>query len=218
VRNTTVFFGLWTKKTSLLQHSNKAPRSSQQQNEVLHHRGRLGELPTSNSTISRGRSGLSNDPRHQKVSPNKLSSNRHSPGRRHLRTVGTHRFRCSLLQHFSSNSRGTDILGLTKRPRAGTSNNGWNSGPTQRSSPPVRRRCADLPDMHLCPESFEETDHWSLRAHVLGDLERQHGGIFQHLSERYVGSSLPDFWQNHSNRLGDQLRAHAPSMGSPSTS
>jgi hypothetical protein len=53
----------------------------------------------SNYTISRGRTGLSNDPRHQKVSPSKLSSNQHSPGRMHIGTLGPHRFRCSLLQH-----------------------------------------------------------------------------------------------------------------------
>jgi hypothetical protein len=89
---------LWPpdRKTSLPQHSNKALRSSQQQHEVLHRRGRLGELPTTNPTISRGRAGLSNDPRHQKVSPRKLSSNRHSPGRRHFRPLGPHHFRCFL--------------------------------------------------------------------------------------------------------------------------
>jgi hypothetical protein len=182
VRNTTVFFGLRTEKTSPLQHSNKALLSSQQQYEVLHRRGLFGEPSTSNSTISRGRAGLSNDPRHQKVSPSKLSSNRHAPGRRHSWPLGSHRFRCSLLQHFSSNSRGTDILGITKRPRAGTINNGWNDGPTQRSSPRLGRRCADLPDMHIRPASFEEANHWSLRTYVLGDLERQHGGLSQHFS------------------------------------
>jgi hypothetical protein len=63
------------------------------------------------------------------------------------------------------------FLGNTKRPRAGTINNGWNSGPTQRSSTRLERRCTDLPDMHLRPASFEEANHWSLRAHALGDLE-----------------------------------------------
>jgi hypothetical protein len=169
MRNTAVFFGLRTKKTFLHQHSNQAIRSSQQQHEVPHRRVHLGQLPTSNHPISRGRSGLSNDPRHQKVSPSKLSSNRHSPGLRHFRPLGPHRFRCHLLQHCSSNSRDTNILGINKRPRAGTSNNGWSSGPTQRSSPRLGRRCADLPTMHLRPASFEETNHWSLRANVPRD-------------------------------------------------
>jgi hypothetical protein len=141
------------------------------QDEVLNRRGRLGELPSSNPTNSRGRAGLSNNPRHQKVSPSKLSSNRQSLGRRHFRPLGPHHFRCSLLHYCSSNSRGTNILGNTKRPRAGTSNNGWNSGPTQRSSSHLGRRCADLPDMHLRPASFEKANHWSLRSHVVGDLE-----------------------------------------------
>jgi hypothetical protein len=165
-----------------------------------------------------GRAGLSNDPRHQKVSPSKLASNRHSPGRRHFRPLGHHRFRCSLLQHLSSNRQCTNILGITKRPRASNIRNGWNSGPTQRSSPPLGRKCADLQDMHLRPASFEEANSWSLRTYVLGDLERQHGGLRQHLSERYVGPSLLDLWQHHKSRLGYQLRAHAPSMGSPATS
>jgi hypothetical protein len=218
VRNTTLFLASGPKKTSLLQHSNKALRSSQQQHELLHRRGRLGELPTSNPTIRRGRAGLSNDPRHQKVSPSKLSSNRYSPGWRHFRPLGTHHFRCSLIQHCSSNSRVTNILVITKRPRAGTSINGWNSSPTQRSSPNLGRRCADLPDMHLRPASIEEANHWSLRANVLGDLERQHGGLRHHFSKRYVGPSLGDLWQHHISRLGDQLRAHASGMGSPATS
>jgi hypothetical protein len=72
--------------------------------------------------------------------------------------------------------------------------------------------------MHLRPASFEEANHWSLVTYVLGDLERQHGGLRKHLSESYVGPSLRDLWQHHISRLGDQLRAHAPSMGSPATS
>jgi hypothetical protein len=199
-------------------NNNKELRSSQQQHEVLHCRGSLGELPTSNPTISRGRARLSNVPRHQRVSPRKLSSNQLSPGRRHFRTLGPHHFRCSLLKHFSSNSRCTEILGIIKCPRAGTSRNGWNSGQTQRSSPGLERRCADLLDMHLRPASFEEANHWCLRANVLCDLERQHGGMRQHLSERYVGPSHQDLCQHHISRLGDQLRAHAPSLASPATS
>jgi hypothetical protein len=64
---------------------------------------------------------------------------------------------------------------------------------------------ADLQDMHLRPARFEEANHRSLRTYVLGDLERQYGGLCQHLSERYVGPSLRDLWQHHSSRLGDQL-------------
>jgi hypothetical protein len=65
--------------------------------------------------------------------------------------------------------------------------------------------------MHLHPESFEEANHWSLQTYVLGYLERQHGGLSQHLSRRYVGPSLRDLWQHHSSQLGDQFQAHAPS-------
>jgi hypothetical protein len=92
------------------------------QDEVLHHRGRHGELPSSNPSNSRGRAGLSNHPPNQKVSPSKLSSHRHPLGRRHLRTLGPHHSRCFLRHDCSSNRRGTNILGNTKRPRAGTSN------------------------------------------------------------------------------------------------
>jgi hypothetical protein len=56
----------------------------------------------------------------------------------------------------------TAILGITKRLRVGTINNGWHSGPTQRSPPSLGRRCSNLPDMHLRPASFEEVNHWSL--------------------------------------------------------
>jgi hypothetical protein len=56
-------------------------------------------------------------------------------------------------------------------PRAGTSNNGWNSGPNQRRSPPLVRGCSDLPDIHLRPASIEEANHQRLRANVLGNLE-----------------------------------------------
>jgi hypothetical protein len=140
---------------SLLQHSSKALRSSQHQHEVLHRRGRLGELPSSYTSNSRGRAGLSKHPRHQKVSPSKLSGHLHSLGRRHIRPPGPHHFRCCLLQHCSSNSRGTSSVGNTKRSRAGTSNNGWNSGPTQRRSPHLGRGCSDLPDLHLRPASMD---------------------------------------------------------------
>jgi hypothetical protein len=75
------------------------------------------------------------------------------------------------------------------------------------SSPHLGRRCADLQDMHLRPASFEEAN-----------LEQQHGGLRQHLSERYIGPSLLDLWQHRISRLGDQLRAHAPSMGSQAAS
>jgi hypothetical protein len=156
---------------SLLQHSNKALRSSQHLNEVLHHRGRLGEIPSSYPSNSRGRAGLSNHPRHQKVSPSKLLSHQYSLGRRHFRPLGAHHFRCCLLQHCSSNSRGTNSVGNTKRPRAGASRNGWNGGPTQRRSPRLGRGCANLPDLHLRPASIEEANHRRLRSNVLGNLE-----------------------------------------------
>jgi hypothetical protein len=41
-------------------------------------------------------------------------------------TLGPPHLGCFLLQHCSTNSRRTNILGNTKLPRAGTSNNGWN--------------------------------------------------------------------------------------------
>jgi hypothetical protein len=56
-------------------------------------------------------------------------------------------------------------------PRAGTSNNGWNSSPNQRCSPPLGRGCSDLPDIHLRPASIEEANHQRLQANVLGHLE-----------------------------------------------
>jgi hypothetical protein len=164
------------RKTSLLLHSNKALRSSQQKHEVLHRRRRLGELPTSNPTISRGRAGLSNDPRHQKVSPSKRSSNRQSPGRRHFRPLGPHRFRCSLLQHCFSNSRGTAILGIIKRPRAGTSRNGLNSGPTQRSSPRLGR---DVQTYRTCT-SIQQ----ALKKKIIGAFEPMY---FEILNDNMVG-------------------------------
>jgi hypothetical protein len=160
---------------SLLQHSNKALRSSQHQDEVLHRRGRHGELPPSNSSTSRGQVVLSNNQRHQKVSPSKLAGHRYSLGRRNLGTLGPHHFICFRLQHCSTNSRRTNILGNTKLPRAVTSNNGWNISPNQRSSPRLGRGCANLPDLHLRPASIEEANHQRLLANVLGDLERQNG-------------------------------------------
>jgi hypothetical protein len=90
------------------------------------------------------------------VYPSKLVGHRHSLGRRNLGTLGPHHFGCFLLQHCSTNSRRTNILGNTKRPRAGTSNNRWNSSPNQRSSPRLGRGCPSLQDLHLCPESIEE--------------------------------------------------------------
>jgi hypothetical protein len=56
-------------------------------------------------------------------------------------------------------------------PRAGTSNNGWNSGPNQRRSPHLGRGCSNLPDMYLRPASIEEANHQRLRANVLGNIE-----------------------------------------------
>jgi hypothetical protein len=52
------------------------------------------------------------------------------------------------------------------------------------------RVCSNLPDMHLRPASIEEANHQCLRANVLGDLERQHDGLCQHLSKRHVGPPL----------------------------
>jgi hypothetical protein len=141
------------------------------QYEVIHRRGRFGELSSSNPSNSRGRAGLSNHPRHQKVSPSKLASHRHPLGRRHVGTLGPHHFRCFLRHDCSSNSLGTNTLGNTKRPRAGTSSNGWNSGPNQRRSPPLGRGCSELPHTHLRPESIEEANHQRLRSNVLGHLE-----------------------------------------------
>jgi hypothetical protein len=56
-------------------------------------------------------------------------------------------------------------------PRAGTSNNGWNSGPNQRRSPSLGRGCSNLPNIHLRPASIEEANHQRLLANVPGHLE-----------------------------------------------
>jgi hypothetical protein len=141
------------------------------QDEVLHRRGRYGELSLSNSTNSSGRTGLSNHPLHQKVSTSKLASHRHPLGRRHIETLGTHHLICLLRHYCPNNKRGTITLGNIKRPRAGTINNVWNSGPNQRRSEPLGRGCSDLPDMHLRPASIEEANHQRLRDNVLGHLE-----------------------------------------------
>jgi hypothetical protein len=101
-----------------------------------------------------------------------------------------HHFRCFLRHDCSSNSRGTNSVGNTKRPRVGTSNNGWNSSPNQRRSSPVGRGCSDLPDLHLRPAGIEEANHQRLRYNVLGHLELKHGGICQRLSKKHVGPPL----------------------------
>jgi hypothetical protein len=72
---------------------------------------------------------------------------------------------------YSNIARGANIVGNTKRPRAGTSNNGWNSGPNQRRSPHLGRGCSNLPDMHLRPASIEDANHQRLRANVIRHLE-----------------------------------------------
>jgi hypothetical protein len=54
---------------------------------------------------------------------------------------------------------------------AGTSNNGWNSGPNQRRSPSLGGGCSNLPDMYLRPASIEETNHQRLRANVIRNIE-----------------------------------------------
>jgi hypothetical protein len=141
VSKTTVFFGLRTKNVSSPAKQIGTPVLPTDQDEVLHRRGCHGELPSSNPSNSRAQAELSNHPRNQEVSPSKLASHQHPLGRRHLRTLGPHHFGCFLLHYCSSNSRGTNSVGDTKRTRAGTSNNGWNSGPHQRRSPPVGIGC-----------------------------------------------------------------------------
>jgi hypothetical protein len=49
--------------------------------------------------------------------------------------------------------------GNIKLPRAGTRNNGCNSGSNQRRSSHLGRGCSDLLDMHLRPASIEEANH-----------------------------------------------------------
>jgi hypothetical protein len=168
---TTVFFGPPTKNVSSPAKQIGTPVLPTHQDQVLHRRGHHGEIPSSNPSKSRVRVVLSNNPRHQKVSPRKLASHRHPLRRRHLGTLGPHHFRCLLRHDCSSNSRGTYLFVNTKRPRAGTSNNEWNSSPNQRSSPRLGRGCSNLPDMYLRLASIEEANHWRLRANVLGDLE-----------------------------------------------
>jgi hypothetical protein len=84
--------------------------------EVLHCQGRHGKLPPSNPSASRGISRLSNNQRHQKVSPRKLVGHQYSLGRRNLGTLGPHHLVCFLLQHFSTNSRRTNTLENTNAP------------------------------------------------------------------------------------------------------
>jgi hypothetical protein len=171
VSNTTVIFGLQTKNVSSPAKQIGTPVLPTHQDEELHRRGRHGNLPSSNPSNSRRRAGLSNHPHHQKVSPSRLASHRHPLGRRHFRTPGPHNFICFLGHYCSSNSRGTTIVGNTKRPGAGTSNNGWNSGLNQRRSPRLGRGCSNLPDLDLRPASIEEANHQRLRANALGHLE-----------------------------------------------
>jgi hypothetical protein len=50
--------------------------------------------------------------------------------------------------------------------------------------------------MYLRPASIEEANHWSLRTYVLRDLERQHGGLGQHLSNIYMLDHLFETYGN----------------------
>jgi hypothetical protein len=61
---TTVFFCARTKNVSSPAKPIVTPVLPTHQDEVLHRRGRHGELPSSNTSNSRGRAGLSNHPRH----------------------------------------------------------------------------------------------------------------------------------------------------------
>jgi hypothetical protein len=175
VRNTTVFFGLRTEKrlfsSTTTRHSGP-PNNNMKYSTVEYV---LASFPHPILPSAEG------EPDYQTIHATRKLLQANS------RSIDTH-LGGGTLGHLGL--IGTDIVGITKRPRAGTSNNGWNSGPTQRSSPRLGRICADLSYMHLRPASFEETNHWSLRAHVLGDLEQQHGGLRQHLSKRHVGPPL----------------------------
>jgi hypothetical protein len=104
VHNTTVFFGPRTENVSSPVQQQGTPVLPTHQDEVLHRRGRHRKLPSPSTTNISGRAGLPNHPRHQKVSPSKLWSYRHSLGRRHIGTLGYHHFRC-FIRHDCPNKR-----------------------------------------------------------------------------------------------------------------
>jgi hypothetical protein len=120
--------------------------------------------------------------------------------------LGPHRFRCSLLPHCSSNSRGTNILSITKRPRVGTSRNGWNSGQTQRSSPPLGRRCADLQDLkNKIVGVFEPMYLEILNDNMVGHANISERDMLDHLFETYGNITAVDLEINfeHMRRAWD---------------
>jgi hypothetical protein len=154
------------------------------QDEVLHGRGRHRKLSSPCTTNSSGQAGLPNNPRHQKVSPSKLAINRHSLGWRHIGTPRAHHLGCILNHYCSTYGHRPNTLDKPTRPRAGTIQNGCNSGPNQRGSPHLGRGRSNLPDVHLRPTGIEEANHQCLLTNVFGNLEQEHGGLRQYLSER----------------------------------
>jgi hypothetical protein len=91
------------------------------QDEVLHRRGRHGKLSSPCASYNSGRSGLPNNPRHQKVSSSKLSGNRHPLGWRYFRTPRTHHFRRILCYDRPNNRYRPNALEKPTSPRAGPS-------------------------------------------------------------------------------------------------
>jgi hypothetical protein len=123
VSKTTVFFGPRSKSVSSTAKQIGTPVLPIQQDEVLNFRRRHGKLPSPSTTNSTRLTGLPNNPLHQKVSPSKLESNRHSLGRWHIGTLGPHHLGCFLRPDFPNNERRTNTLGNTTSP-------GWAPGAT----------------------------------------------------------------------------------------
>jgi hypothetical protein len=129
------------------------------QNEVRNCQRRHCDLSSPCNTNSSGRSGLPNNPRHQKVSSSKLAGNRHSLGRRRIGTPWTHHLRCFLCHDCPNDDLRANTLDNPTGPRAGTIQHGWNSGLNQRRSPHLGRGCSNLPDVHLRATGVEEANH-----------------------------------------------------------
>jgi hypothetical protein len=91
------------------------------QDEVSHRRGRHGKLPSPSTLSSRGRVGLSNHPRHQKVSSSKLAGNLHSIGWRTFGNPRTHHLRHIICYDFPNNGCQPNTLDNPTSSRTGPS-------------------------------------------------------------------------------------------------
>jgi hypothetical protein len=129
------------------------------QYKVLRRRGCHIKLSSPCTPDSSGRSGLPNNPHHQKVSPIKLAGNRHSLGWRQIGIPRAHHRGCSLCHDCSNYGRRPNTLDKPPRPRTGNSQHRWNIGPNQRRSPYLGRERSHLPDVHLRATGVEEANH-----------------------------------------------------------